>query len=74
MQLLLISKDERGYLVKFPHSPLLHRLLAEKLEDFKAGCDHWDEWSLDMGQIFSTAMTDENCNKWADTLNPVAPA
>ena len=71
MQLLLISKDERGYLVKFPHCSLPHRLPAKNLEDFKAACDHWDEWSLGRGQSFSTALAAENCNKWAGILNPV---
>lgn len=73
MQLLIISKDSTGYLAKLPQSPLQYRLPKEKLEAFKRDCDHWDEWSLGMGQTFSTAMSDDACNLWAIALDPVIP-
>jgi hypothetical protein len=64
MLIVFISKDSKGLLAKFPQSPLPHRLTEEHLEAFKADGDHWDDWSLDMGAEFTTAMSDENCDKW----------
>ena len=73
MFIALISKDATGYLAAMPTSPMPYRVPAELVEAFKADGDHWDEWSLDMGSSFSTAMTEEACKKWSEKLNPCFP-